>query len=149
MPAHVANGADPDDPYAVQSGYLPEPGPQGLPHLPAYGEETANPPSDSFGPGKAGYAGDDPTLTTVSPNTRAVSTNGTHTLTGTNFSTGATVSVSGSGVTVSAVNVVSATSITATFTVAGGAAETARTVTVTNTDGGTVTKSSGLTVTAA
>lgn len=55
--AHVAEGANPGDPYAVQSGYLPEPGPQGLPHLPPVGTETALPPKDSHGPGKEEYSG--------------------------------------------------------------------------------------------
>lgn len=57
--AHVADNANPEDPYAVQSGYLPEPGPQGLPHLPPVGTETTLPPADSHGPGKEGYVGTD------------------------------------------------------------------------------------------
>ena len=58
------------------------------------------------------------------------------TLTGTNFVTGATVAVSNPGVTVSGVAVVSATQITATFTIAANAATGAASVTVT-TSGGT------------
>jgi hypothetical protein len=77
-----------------------------------------------------------PTLTSISP-TSGVQGNAINvTLTGTNFLAGATVAVSGSGVTVSNVTVVSGTSITATFTIDGGAATGARNVTVT-TAGGT------------
>jgi hypothetical protein len=58
-------------------------------------------------------------------------------LTGTNFTTaGISVSVGGSGVTASNLSVTSATSLTAKFTVSGGAAFGARNVTVT-TPGGT------------
>jgi hypothetical protein len=53
--AHVKEGEDGGDPYNVQSGYLPDPGPQGLPHLPPAGQEKAGPPEDSYGPGTEAY----------------------------------------------------------------------------------------------
>ena len=58
------------------------------------------------------------------------------TLTGTNFIAGATIDLSGAGITVSGMTVVSATQITATFTIAGNATTGAQNVTVT-TSGGT------------
>jgi hypothetical protein len=80
-----------------------------------------------------------PTLTAISPVSGLRGTAVPVTLTGTNFTaTGTTVAVAGGGVTVSGVNVVSATQITATFTIAANASLTpaTRTVTVT-TPGGT------------
>jgi hypothetical protein len=78
-----------------------------------------------------------PTLTTLSYATWIIGNAVTETLTGTNFVAGATtIALSGTGVTVSSVNVASSTSLTATFTVAGGAALVAQNVTVT-TAGGT------------
>ena len=58
------------------------------------------------------------------------------TITGTGFGEGAAASVSGTGVTVANVVVASATEITADLSVAGDAATGERTLTVTNTDGG-------------
>jgi hypothetical protein len=55
--AHVASGEDGGNPYNPQSGYLPDPGPQGLPHLPPAGQENAAPPPDSRGPGAELYSG--------------------------------------------------------------------------------------------
>ena len=57
-------------------------------------------------------------------------------MTGTNFVAGATIALSGAGITVSSTTVVSATQITATFTIAANAATGAQNVTVT-TSGGT------------
>lgn len=75
-----------------------------------------------------------PTLSAVSPVSGVLGTTVGVTLTGTNFdpNPGATtVAVSGSGVTVNNVNVASATSLTADFVIASGAATGARAVTVT------------------
>ena len=67
------------------------------------------------------------------------------TVMGTGFVAGATVSV-GTGITVSNVNVGSATQLTATLTIASGAAPGARDVTVTNSSGGSGTLTGGFTV---
>jgi hypothetical protein len=81
-----------------------------------------------------------PTLTSVAPNTGVRGTAVAVTLTGANFTTtGTTVAVSGSGggnINISGVTVVSATQITATFTIGTGATLGGHTVTVT-TSGGT------------
>ncbi|MCW2926725.1 MAG: putative tail fiber protein, partial [Thermoleophilia bacterium] len=80
----------------------------------------------------------DPTVVSASPPTVAQGRRGiVIRFTGTDFQTGATVSVSGGGVTASSPSVVSATTIDATIDVAGAAALGARTVTVTNPDGST------------
>jgi sugar lactone lactonase YvrE len=66
-----------------------------------------------------------PTITGISPSSGVRGTAPTVTLTGTNFLTkngGTQVSVSGSGITVSNINVTSATSLTATFTIDATAA---------------------------
>jgi hypothetical protein len=77
-----------------------------------------------------------PTLTSISPNSGLQGAAVPVTLTGANFISGATVSTTNSGVTVSNVTVVSATQITATFTIASNAAPGAANVTVL-TSGGT------------
>src|SRR5208283_3416564 len=71
-----------------------------------------------------------------SPNSGVQGNSVNVTLTGTNFVTGATINFGGAGVTVANVVVASATSITAQFQLAAGAALGARTVSVT-TSGGT------------
>ncbi len=71
-----------------------------------------------------------PSLTSVTPSSGAPGTAVNVTLAGANFTSGSTVAVSGTGVTVSAVNVVSASQITATFTIAGTAPLGNDTVTV-------------------
>ena len=76
-----------------------------------------------------------PTLTSISPNSGVQGQSVPVTLTGTNFVAGATVAVSGAGITVSGTTVVSATQITATFTIAGNAATGAQNVTVTTSGG--------------
>lgn len=82
-----------------------------------------------------------PTLASVSPaqGTRGVAV--FVTLTGTNFvAAGTTLSVSGTGITVSAVNVVSSTSLTATFTIDAGADLGAHAVSVTTVGGASGTQ---------
>jgi hypothetical protein len=77
-----------------------------------------------------------PSLSTIAP---AIGVQGTAvpvTLTGTNFVSGATVATNNAGIVVSAVTFVSATQITATFTIAANATLGAASVTVT-TSGGT------------
>jgi sugar lactone lactonase YvrE len=88
-----------------------------------------------------------PSLTSLSPATGEQATTHTVTLTGSGFLTtstcsvgGTTVSVSGTGVTAADVKVTSNTSMTATFTVAPGAAVGARSVTVTTASGTTSAK---------
>lgn len=77
-----------------------------------------------------------PTLTSISPTSGNRATTVVVTLTGTNYSAGATVAISGSGVAVHSVTVVSGTSITASFSINGTATLGPRNVTVT-TSGGT------------
>lgn len=77
-----------------------------------------------------------PTVTSVSPGSGVQGTTVPVILTGTNFVSGATVATGNTGITVGAVTVVSATQITATFTIALNAAVGAANVTVT-TSGGT------------
>ena len=89
-----------------------------------------------------------PTVTGVVPGQGAQGTAPTVTVSGTNFQSGATVSV-GAGVTVSGVTVASATAIQATLTIAPDAVVGPRNVQVTNPGGGTATLSGGFTVTAA
>ena len=87
-------------------------------------------------------------LTGISPSsTPVISSAAQITLTGTNFTSTATVAVSGTGVTVDNVKVVSPTQITATFTVAPTAATGARNVTVSS--GPATTAPAVFTVTAA
>ncbi len=77
-----------------------------------------------------------PTLTSISPTSGVQGQSVPVTLTGTNFIAGATIGVSGAEITVSNTTVLSATQITATFTIAANAATGAQNVTVT-TSGGT------------
>ena len=77
-----------------------------------------------------------PTLASISPASGSRGASVAVTLTGTNFTTGTTVAISGAGVSHNAVTVVNATTITTTFTITAGAAQTGRNVTVT-TPGGT------------
>src|SRR5208282_4402495 len=77
-----------------------------------------------------------PTLTTISPTSGAQDTSATVTLTGIDFLAGSSINVpAGGGITVSGTTVVSATSITATFTIAGNATLGAQNVSVTTTGG--------------
>src|SRR5439155_1883244 len=68
------------------------------------------------------------------------------TITGSGFVAGATVSLSGAGITTSNVSISSPTQLTATLTVASGAALGARNVTVTNSGGSSATLTGGFTV---
>src|SRR5205809_330757 len=81
-----------------------------------------------------------PTVTSVAPNTQAQHTNGVgHYVFGTDFQPGATVAFSGTGVTVDSTSFNSSTLLGLFATVTGGAALTARTITVTNPDAQTGT----------
>ena len=80
-----------------------------------------------------------PTLATISPASGAAGESVTVSLTGTNFSSGATVSVSNPGVTVSNVTLVSSNQITATFSIAPGATLGPASVSVTTIGGTTGT----------
>jgi hypothetical protein len=91
-----------------------------------------------------------PTVTSLAPNSLGQgATNATVVVTGTNFVATPTVTFSGAGVTASSVTRDSATQLTLTVTVTSGAATGARDITVTNPDGGVVTKSGAFTVNAA
>ena len=87
-------------------------------------------------------------VSSVTPNQGAVGATVPVTVNGSGFVTGATLSV-GTGISVSSLTVVSATSITATLTIASGAAAGSRGVTVTNPGGGSATLSGGFTVVSA
>lgn len=76
-----------------------------------------------------------PTLSTISPNTGNAGTTVSATLTGTNFESGMTITVSGSGVAASVTTFTSTSSVVADFVISGGAALGARTVSVTTTGG--------------
>lgn len=74
-----------------------------------------------------------PSLTSISPNSGSVGTVVSVTFTGANFLAGfTTIVVSGTGVTASNINVISSTSMTASFTIASNAAVVDRFVTVNN-----------------
>ncbi len=83
-----------------------------------------------------------PTITAISPNSLAIplsgSTTTTVTLTGTDFQTGAYVSLTYGGVLVGTTTVVSATSVTVPITVASGTPFGATNFTLTNPDGSSV-----------
>lgn len=76
-----------------------------------------------------------PTLNTIAPATGVQGATVPVTLTGTNFVTGATVATGNTGITVSNMTIISATQITATFTIAPSAALGATNVTVTTSGG--------------
>jgi hypothetical protein len=88
-----------------------------------------------------------PTVTGVTPTGGEQGAVVPVTVTGTNFQSGATLSV-GAGVTVSGVTVPSGTQLTATLTIAGGAAVGPRDVVVTNPNGASGIRTGGFTVTA-
>jgi hypothetical protein len=90
-----------------------------------------------------------PTISSVSPASRAKGTNGIHTITGTGFQMvgTTTITISGTRVTVGTVTVVNATTLTVQLTVANNASAGARDVTVTNPDGGSFTLTGGFSVT--
>jgi hypothetical protein len=76
-----------------------------------------------------------PVLSSIAPNSGAQGSSVTVTLNGSNFQPGATVAVSGSGVGATNVTVVSATQITASFTIGAAAATGVHSVTVTTSAG--------------
>ena len=95
-----------------------------------------------------------PGLTSLSPSSRAQGqSNQSITFNGSNFGGangpfGGSVAFSGTGITVNSVTRTSSNTLTVNISVSGGAAATARDVTVTNPDGGSVTLNNGFTVTA-
>ena len=111
---------------------------------------NAAPPTDFFGNARktnnavdigaiefTGAAVAGPALTSISPASHTRGSSFTVTLTGTNLTgTSAVTLAPAANITVSNINVVSDTTVTATFTISAGAARTARNVTVT-TPGGT------------
>lgn len=76
-----------------------------------------------------------PTLTSISPASGSIGATVPVTLTGTNFLSGATVSINNAGVTVSNVTVVSATQITATFAISPSVSAGVANVTVATANG--------------
>lgn len=90
-----------------------------------------------------------PTITSVLPATTHRSDTVDLAILGTEFAAGAVVTISGTGITVSYTTLnVNGTTLTAHCVVASNATLSARTVTVTNPDGGTVGSSAALTVVA-
>ena len=90
-----------------------------------------------------------PTISSLSPATRLQgASNQTITVTGTGFQSGAVISFSGSGITINSTTVNTSTSITLNVSIASNATTGARSVTVTNPDGGTYTLNNGFTVNA-
>jgi hypothetical protein len=89
-----------------------------------------------------------PTITSLSPNSSPRNqTNKTILINGSGFAAGATVAFSGSGITVVAVTVTNGNQLSVKINVAGSAPTGFRNVTVTNTDGGTITLSGGFRIT--
>jgi hypothetical protein len=89
-----------------------------------------------------------PTISSVSPTKLARgASNATVHVTGTGYRTGVKAKFSGSGVTVASTVRVDASHLTLTVNVATTATTGLRSLTVTNTDGGTVTKSGAISVT--
>jgi hypothetical protein len=76
-----------------------------------------------------------PVLSSISPASGTQGTNVSVTLTGSNFTSGATIAVGGSGVTATSVTLVSATQIRATFVIATSAGTGGHSVTVTTSAG--------------
>src|SRR4030095_12091680 len=89
-----------------------------------------------------------PTVGSVAPNHGSPGAQVAATITGTGFASGSTVSF-GPGITVSNLAVASSTQLTATLTIAAGAALGSRDVTVTNSIGGSGTLAGGVTVASA
>jgi hypothetical protein len=87
-----------------------------------------------------------PLPTSLNPANRAPVTSGTHTITGTGFQSGATVTVSGLLVGISNVTFVSSTQLTITVNALLGVVLGPRNITVTNPDGGTGTCTGCLTI---
>ncbi|HYT94788.1 MAG TPA: S8 family serine peptidase, partial [Gemmataceae bacterium] len=89
-----------------------------------------------------------PTVSSIAPNQATPGTAVSVTINGSGFAAGASLSV-GAGITVSNLTVAAPTQLTATLTIASGAALAARNVTVTNPGGGSGTLAGGFTVAAA
>jgi hypothetical protein len=89
---------------------------------------------------------DDPLIDSVSPSTGTRGASLTVTLTGQNFQPGATVSF-GDGIGIDEVTWINSETLLADIRIGGSASSAARTVTVTNPDGGQGTFASGFTVT--
>jgi hypothetical protein len=109
-------------------------GASGHPSLDFFGNprpDAADPTHFDIGAVEFGGVVVTPVLASIAPTTGARGTAVNVTLTGTGLTATTAVTVSGGGITVSAVNVVSDTTVTATFTITAGAALTARNVTVT------------------
>ncbi|HWF31969.1 MAG TPA: IPT/TIG domain-containing protein, partial [Solirubrobacteraceae bacterium] len=88
-----------------------------------------------------------PNVESVSPSSRAQGASGqTITVKGTGFASGASASFSGSSITVESTTVISSTELTAKISISSFASTGARTVTVTNSDGGTDSLSGAFTV---
>jgi len=108
------------------------------------------------GPGGVGMSGtvivkgavSHPTITSVQPASVKHGTSKVKvTITGTHFAPGAKIKVSGTGITITSPTRVDAAHLTMLVTTAATAPKTARNVTVTNLDGGTITKTAALKVT--
>jgi hypothetical protein len=105
----------------------------------AYAGEGTNPgwkPQADIKAPRAPAPNPTPTLVWISPPTGQRGIPTTVTLTGANFTPGATVAVSGSGVKIGAVTVDSATQITATLTIAPTAEPGTRNISVSTRSGG-------------
>lgn len=91
----------------------------------------------------------DTTITSITPNSGAHNTTGLAvTIVGTQFDNGSTVTFSGTGITVVSTGVSDdGHTIVLSLNITNAAAQTARDVTVTDTDGGTVVSTGGFTVT--
>jgi subtilisin family serine protease len=89
-----------------------------------------------------------PTVSSIAPNQGAPGAAVSVTINGSGFAAGSSLSV-GAGIAVSNLTLRSATQLTATLTIAGGAALAARNVTVTNLEGRSGALAGGFTVTAA
>ena len=96
---------------------------------------TVTTSTGTSGPVSFGVTQPQPSITSITPASGLQGTSVPVTLTGVNFLSGATITVSNSGVTVSNVNVVSATQITATFAISAGAVSGAANVTVSTSAG--------------
>lgn len=87
-----------------------------------------------------------PSIKKVSPSSGAQGKTVTVTITGKYFASGITAALSGTGVTIKVTKVTS-TKLTLSFTISKSAAKGSRSLTLTNSDGGTVTKSSAFKIT--
>jgi urease gamma subunit len=98
---------------------------------------VTNPDSGSGSLANAFAVNAAPNLESINPSSRAQGASGqTITVKGTGFATGASASFSGSGITVESTTFVSSTELTAKISISSFASTGARTVTVTNSDGG-------------